>query len=167
MKIGEHNILHPSVKYGKDVQIGDFCTIAEGCEIGDGTVIRSYVELRKNTIIGEKCYIDSGVKTSGDCKIGNEVTLRYDTIIARDVEVEDRCFLAPQVMTNYSDPKGDKHPGTVIGAGSFIGTNTTIHHGVKICAGTTVGVKSFVNKDITEPGLYLGIPATFKKKPKS
>ena len=154
MKKGKYCIIDKNVDIGEDVEIGDYCRIEAGCKIGKGTVIRSYVELRKNTIIGEKCYIDSGVKSSGNCKIGDEVTLRYDTIIARDVIIEDKVFMAPQCMTEYSDYKREKHSGTIIGSHSFIGTNTTIAANIKICPGTVIARKSDINKDITKAAIY-------------
>ena len=154
MKIGKYCVIDDDVVFGENVEVGDYCRIESGCKIGDNTKIRSYVELRINTIIGKDCYIDSGVKSSGNCKIGNEVTLRYDTIIARDVIVEDKVFIAPQCMTEYSDYKKVKHGGTIIGSHSFIGTNTTIAANIKICPGTVIARKSDINKDITKPAVY-------------
>ena len=164
MNIGTYNVIGSDVKIGENVTIGNYCMIEDGVEIGDNTLIKNFVELRKDTKIGKDCKIDSRVSTSGDCIIGDCVTLRYSVIVARKVEIEDKCFIAPQVMFNFSDPSGEQHPGTIVGAGSFIGTNSTIHHGVRIHPGTIVGAKSFVNKDITEPGIYMGVPAVYKKK---
>ena len=159
VKLGQNCIIADGIIVGENVEIGSYCIIEAGCEIGDNTRIRNYVELRKNTKVGANCYIDSGVKTSGDCVIGDGVTLRYDAIIARQVTVEDGAFVSPQVMTIYSTHEGEARPGTVIGAGSHIGTNATIGPGIQIAPGTTVGAKALVTHDITVAGIYVGVPA--------
>ena len=53
---------------------------------------------------------------------------------------------------------------TVIGEKSFIGTNAVIGANVKICSGSVVGTLSFVNKDLTEPGIYVGTPVKMIKE---
>jgi len=158
-KQGHHNVIHPSFIHGENFQIGHFNHIHENVKVGDNVTILNYVELRPGTNVGDRVYIDSGVKTSGDCTIDDDAVLRYNVIIAREVTVEEGVFLAPNVMTNYLNAKGEKVGGTVIGAGSFIGTGAVIDAGIKICPGAIVGELALVKHDITEPGVYVGIPA--------
>ena len=35
----------------------------------------------------------------------------------------------------------------------------SLGYSIKICDNTTIGAMSFVNKDILEPGVYVGVPA--------
>jgi len=163
-KIGRFCIIEKNVIVGDDVTIGDHCKIMKGCRICSGTLLKDYIRLAPSTWIGKNCVIDSYVKSSGMNTIGHNVTLRYDAIIAREVTVEDDCFISPQVMTIYKSHKGEKIGGTVIGKGSFIGTNVTLNHGVKICAGCVVGSKALVSKDLTEKGIYIGVPAKLFKR---
>lgn len=158
-KTGTLNQIHPSADIHPDVVIGSYNIIRPEVQIGKGTRIRSYVELREGTIIGSNCYIDSGVKSSGKCRIGDNVTLRYDSIIARGTVIEDDVFIAPQLMTENLDHRGDQIGGAHIGEGVFIGTNVTLASGIRICPGTVIGSKANVRKDITEPGVYVGNPA--------
>jgi len=153
------NVVDPDFVYGSNLKMGKFCHIHEGVIVGSNVTIRSYVELRPGTVIGDDCYIDTGVKASGKCTIGNRVTLRYDTIIARNVVIEDDVFISPQVMfINIPFVEKEKKP-TIIRRGVKIGTNTTIADGVEVAEGVVIGAKSFVNKDLLEPGVYVGIPA--------
>jgi len=145
-------------KYGKNFKCGPFVVIDEECEVGDDVTIGPFCHFKAKTKIGSRVKIDSYVKSSGQNQIGNDVTLRYNSTIAREVIVEDFCYISPNVMTNYQRADGGHTGGTVIGSGSFIGTGTVIHHGVKIAPGTIIGAMSFVNKDITEPGTYIGVP---------
>ena len=141
--------------------------IADDVVIGKGTVLKHFIELRKGTVIGKDCYIDSRVSTSGDCQIGDRVTLRYSAIIARGVIIEDDVFLAPQVMTENLNHRGEAIGGAHIGIGEwdhetrfrvFVGTKAVIAAGLKICAGVVIGRFSNVRKDILEPGVYAGDP---------
>ena len=144
--------IHPSVK------MGVFNVVWEDCEIGEGTVIKSHVELRPGTKIGKNCYIDSYVRSSGENKIGDDVTLRFGCTIARQVTIEDGAFISPNVMTIYSDHRGEKHGGIVIGAGAHIGTNAVLHHAVKVGPGAVIGAMSLLTKDALE-GTWIGAPA--------
>lgn len=46
-----------------------------------------------------------------------------------------------------------------IGAGVLIGSGAVVLQGKTICDGATVGAGSVVTRDITEPGVYVGVPA--------
>ena len=93
------------------------------------------------------------------------MTLRYDVIIARGVEIGDGTYICPRVMTNNLDSGKTQIGGAKIGKKCFIGTNTVLQHGIEITDGVTTGSMSFVNKDITEKGIYFGNPAKkYEKK---
>ncbi len=162
------NYIHPSIQYGKNLKVGKFNHIYEGVVLGDDVTVKSYVELRPDTIIGDRVYLDSGVKTSGECRIGNDVKLRYDSIIAKGCVIEDDVFIAPQLMTENLNHKGEPVGGAHIGIGVwskkkqfrvFIGTNVTLAAGITICPDVVIGSKANVRKSITEPGVYIGNPA--------
>ena len=153
------NHVHPSFKHGNGLKIGKYNHIHKDVKVGNNVTIRSYVELRSGTVIGDNCYVDSGVKSSGECVIGNNVTIRYDAIIARNVIIEDDVFISPQVMFINIPFKDKERKKTIIKRGVKIGTNATINDGVEICENTVIGAKAFVNRDIVEPGTYIGIPA--------
>ena len=161
--IGNFNTIG-KVKIGKNVTIENNCVIADGCVIGDNTHIRSFVELRPNSIIGSDCYLDSYFHSSGNNKVGDRVTLRFNSCLAREVTVEDDAYICPNVMTNYGHHSGQKIGGTVIGEKAFIGTASVINYGVKIAPGTVVGSCSFVNKDLSDGGVYAGVPARKMKQ---
>lgn len=153
------SIIAKDFKHGENFKCGPFVVIEVGCEVGDNVSIGPFCHFKPNTKIGNNVKIDSYVKSSGVNRIGNDVTLRYNSTIAREVVIEDGCYISPNVMTNYQTADGGHVGGTVIGAGTFVGTGTVIHHGVKIAPGCKIGAMSFVNKDINEPGTYIGIPA--------
>lgn len=133
--------------------------IGKNVSIGLGTVLMENVEIRDNVTIGKNCYIDSGVIITGDAIIGDNVTLRNYVVVARGSKIGDNTFIAPRVMFNNLDSEKNSIGGAKVGNDCFIGTNTVLQHGISIADGTTVGAMSFVSKDITEKGTYIGIPA--------
>ncbi len=162
------NDIHPSLTYGRNLELGKYNHIHEGVVLGDDVKIKSYVELRPDIIIGDRVYLDSGVKTSGECWIKDDVTLRYDSIIAKGCVIEDNVFIAPQLMTENLNHKGEPVGGAHIGVGvwnrekqfrAFIGTNVTLAAGITICPDVVIGSKANIRKSITEPGIYIGNPA--------
>ena len=122
------------------------------------THIGKYVEIRKGVSIGFNTYIDSFCVFTGNSKIGNNVTIRNACIIARGVEIGDYTFISPQAMFQNLDIGGKKIGGAKIGSHCFIGTNVTFKEGVYICNNVVIGSKSYVNRDIVEPGFYVGCP---------
>lgn len=146
-------------EFGSNLKLGHYVIIEPGCKVGDDVQIGNYVLLKRGTVIGSRVFVDSYVKSSGENQIGSDVTLRFNATIARGVTVEDGVFISPNVMTIYSTHQGEKRSGTVIGANSHIGTDAVLGPAVQIAPGTVVGALTYVNKDIPEPGIYVGSPA--------
>lgn len=142
-----------------NVRMGENVIIGKNVEIGPGTVIRNNVEIRDNVSIGKNCYLDTGTVITGDAVVGDNVTVRNYVVIARGSRIGDNSFLAPRVMFNNLDTEKATIGGAAVGKNCFIGTNCVLHHGINICDGVKVGALSFVNRDITEQGTYIGQPA--------
>lgn len=107
-----------------------------GCRVGPGSVIYP------------GCVLDMGVV------IGANVLLNVGCIIAHDSCVEDSCFFSPAV----------KLAGFVrVEASSTLGIGTIVIDNVVITSGVRTGAGAVVVDSITQPGLYLGVPARFKK----
>jgi len=151
-------------QFGANLKLGNYVIIEPGCVVGDDVTMGHFVLLKKDTKIGSRVFVDSYVKSSGENQIGSDVTLRFNCTIARGVTVEDGVFISPNVMTIYSTHQGEKRAGTVIGANSHIGTNVVLGPAVQIAPGTVVGALAYVNKDIPEPGIYVGVPARCVKQ---
>lgn len=152
------NIIAESFICGKGSTIGNFCVIEDDVITGYLTIIENYVLLKRGTRIGNHCYLDSYVKSSGDNYIGDNVTIRYNATIAKGVSIAEDVFIAPNVMTIYSNPNGARGSGISIGKNAFIGTGSVINTGVKIGENVIIGANSYVNKDCIS-GTYVGNPA--------
>ena len=91
--------------------------------------------------------------------------MKYNVTIARNVIVGERVFIAPNVMTIYTDIKGkSKAKPITIGDGAFIGTAAVINQGITIVDRVIIGAMSYVNKDCNIAGaVYFGYPVKLMK----
>ena len=178
----DHNFLADDLKVGTNFKIGKFCIIEEGCEFGDNVVVENYTHIKKGVKIGnnshvgnyceigEKNQIGSGVtvqgriRTATACVMEDDVTIKYGTILTSKVTLKEGSFLGPNVITLGSTHKRETIHGTVIGEGTYVGAGSKLLCGVQITSNVAIGALSFVNKDISDDGIYAGIPARFLKK---
>ncbi|UAY50680.1 acyltransferase [Ferruginibacter albus] len=142
----------------EDVVIGENVKIVQpvniyGCTIGNNVSIGPFVEIQQNVVIGNTCKIQS------------------HSFICELVTIGNDCFIGHGVMfTNdlFADGKpagGDKTKWkkTIVGNNVSIGSNATILP-VTICNDVVIGAGAVVTKDIIEPGIYAGNPATLLRK---
>jgi bifunctional UDP-N-acetylglucosamine pyrophosphorylase/glucosamine-1-phosphate N-acetyltransferase len=152
--------------FGKDVTIEPFVVIGPGVSIADGAVIHSFSHIVESSI-GKKAsigpYARLRPKTSvGDgARIGNFVETKAATLEA-GVKVNHLTYLgdshvgananigAGTITCNY-DGFG-KHR-TTIGAGAFVGSNSSLVAPVKIGKGAYVGSGSVITKDVPDDAL--------------
>lgn len=105
--------------------------IATDVEIGTGTVVMAGVVINSSSRIGKGCIINTSS------------SLDHDNVI------EDYAHISPGVRTAGS---------VSIGEGTWLGIGAVVSNNVNICSGCKVGAGAVVVKDITEPGIYVGIP---------
>lgn len=96
-----------------------------------GTVVMAGAVINCCTIIGKGCIINTG------------------STIDHDNNVEDFVHISP----------GAHLAGTVnIGQESWIGIGSLVSNNINITSGCKIGAGAVVVKDITEPGVYIGVP---------
>ena len=100
-------------------------------DIGIGTAVMAGAIINCSTKIGKSCIINTG------------------STIDHDNYIEDYVHISPGVNL----------AGTVkVGQLSWLGIGSVISNNVNITSGCLVGAGSVVVKDITEPGVYVGVP---------
>jgi bifunctional UDP-N-acetylglucosamine pyrophosphorylase/glucosamine-1-phosphate N-acetyltransferase len=160
--------LSTDTTFGKDVTIEPFVVIGAGVSISDGAVIHSfsnivgarigkgasigpYARLRPGTVLGEGVRIGNFVETkAADLEAGvkvNHLTYIGDTHIGENANIG-----AGTITCNYDG--FDKHR-TEIGAGAFVGSNSSLVAPVKIGAGAYVGSGSVISKDVPDDALVV------------
>jgi UDP-3-O-[3-hydroxymyristoyl] glucosamine N-acyltransferase len=139
-EIGYFNIIGRDVEVGDDVKIGHNCIIEDEVRIGHNVIIQGNIKIASGTVIGNNC------------------TLKHGTILTNNVVLKDGVFMGPNTITLGGTHKRETIHGTIIGVDCYIGGGSQIAANKKLCANVITGALSFVNRDITEPGIYVGIP---------
>ncbi|GAB5503038.1 bifunctional UDP-N-acetylglucosamine diphosphorylase/glucosamine-1-phosphate N-acetyltransferase GlmU [Pyruvatibacter sp.] len=153
-KLGRDVIVEPHVVFGPGVTVADNVTVKafshlEGATVADSATVGPYVRLRPGADVGvgakignfvevKKASIEEGAKVShlsyiGDARIGAHANVGAGTITC-----------------NYDGY--DKH-FTDVGAGAFIGSNTSLVAPVKIADGGFTGSGSVITKNVSADAL--------------
>ncbi len=155
--------LAADTKFGRDVTIEPFVVIGPGVSIGDGTVIHSFSHIVQSSIgkkaqLGPYARLRPGNTLADNTKIGNFVEMKATTLEA-GVKVNHLSYVgdahvgaasnigAGTITCNYD---GFAKHKTTIGAGAFIGTNSSLVAPVKIGAGAYIGSGSVITKDVPD-----------------
>lgn len=104
----------------------------KGIIIGEGSVISTYSIIVCNTVLGKHSHLNLNTIIGHDSCAGDYFTTSPGTVIAGDCKIGNRVYF---------------------------GQNATCKQGLSICDDVTIGMNAAVVKDITEPGIYVGIPA--------
>lgn len=135
-----------NISLGNNVRIDDFCILSGKIKIGSNVHISAYcalygaygIELENYTGLSPRCTLFSAMDDfSGDYLIS-------------PMAPEEFCNVTggPILIKKYTQ----------------IGSSTTIMQNITIEEGVVVGAMSFVNKNLPEWSIYVGIPAKFLKK---
>lgn len=113
------------------------------------------VLIHPNAVIGSQVDIENGSAVMAgaivNCctKIGKGCIINTGSTIDHDNCIEDYVHISPGVHL----------AGTVkVGKGSWLGIGSVVSNNINITNGCKVGAGSVVVKDITEPGVYVGVP---------
>lgn len=141
----------------RNTEIGDGVTVLPGCmmdeaRIGAGAIIGPYSRLRPGSEIGEGAHIGNFVETKkiklGKGSKANHLTYLGDAEIGAGVNIG-----AGTITCNYDGTS--KHP-TKIGAGAFIGSNSTLVAPVEVGDGAYVAAGSVITNEVPADALGVG-----------
>jgi bifunctional UDP-N-acetylglucosamine pyrophosphorylase/glucosamine-1-phosphate N-acetyltransferase len=154
--------------FGKDVTIEPFVVIGPGVSIADGAVIHSFshivqAKIGKKASIGPYARLRPGTSLGEGAKIGNFVETKAATLEAGvkvnhlsyvgDAHVGANANIGAGTITCNYDGFG-KHR-TEIGAGAFVGTNSSLVAPVKIGNGAYIGSGSVITRDVPDDAMAL------------
>ncbi len=154
-------------RHGQSLQLGRDVIIEPDVVVGDYVKIGHRVTLKSGTVIGDYSIVDDHSITTGACIIGAHVNIRTMAVISKATIIEDYVFVGPGVITNHTKHVNHGRPQiperqllTCIGFGAVLGSQASIVAGVRISPLAVIGAGAVVTRDIPEPGIYTGIPAT-------
>jgi len=158
--------LSADTKFGSDVTIEPFVVIGPGVTIADGAVIHSFshivqASIGKKALVGPFARLRPGTSLGDGSKVGNFVEMKASTLEA-GVKVNHLSYIgdtyigaksnigAGTITCNYD---GFAKHKTTIGAGAFVGTNTSLVAPVKIGNGAYIGSGSVITKDVPDDAM--------------
>lgn len=110
--------------------------IDSSCTIGFGSFIYPGCTLDMNVEIGENVSVNAGCIIAHDSKIGSHSMLSPGVVVSGFVDVQEKVNL---------------------------GTGTKVIDNITLGPGVRTGAGAVVTQNFTQPGLYVGVPAKFKK----
>ena len=154
--IGKDVVIEPYVVIGPKVSIEDGVTIKSFCHIeaariGSSATVGPFARLRPGANLARDAHVGNFVEIK-QAEIGEGAKVNHLTYIG-DANVGARANVGAGTITcNYDG--FDKHR-TEIGAGAFIGSNSSLVAPVKIGEGAYVGSGSVISKDVAPDALAL------------
>ena len=154
--IGKDVTIEPHVVIGAGVIIEDgatvrsFCHI-EGARIGQGAIVGPFARLRPGADLAKDAHVGNFVEIK-QAEIGEGAKVNHLTYIG-DASVGAHANVGAGTITcNYD---GFAKHRTEIGAGAFIGSNSSLVAPVKIGEGAYIGSGSVISKDVPPDALAL------------
>ena len=155
-------------KLGRDVTVEPHVVFGPGVDIADGSTIKAFSHIEGATIgaraaIGPFARIRPGTSLADHTKVGNFVELKKAKVgpgakvnhlsYVGDAEVGEGANIGAGTITCNYDGFGKYR--TVIGAGAFIGSNTSLVAPVTIGDGAVVGAGSVITSDVEDDSLAI------------
>jgi len=155
-RIGRDVVIEPHVVIGEGVVIEDGATIKSFCymqdsRIGQGATVGPFARLRPGADLAKDAHVGNFVEIK-QSEIGEGAKVNHLTYIG-DTTVGLRANIGAGTVTcNYD---GFAKHRTEIGAGAFVGSNTSLVAPVKIGEGAYIGSGSVISKDVAPDALAL------------
>jgi len=111
--------------------ISPIAHISKYSRIGEGTVIMHHAIVNSDALIGKNCIINNRALIEHDTCIGNFSHISTSVTVNGNCIIHDNCF---------------------------IGSGSVIVNGLSISKNTIVGAGAVVHRDLTESGIYVGVP---------
>ena len=160
--------LAADTSFGKDVTIEPYVVIGPGVSIADGAVIHSFshivqASIGKNASVGPYARLRPGTSLGEGARIGNFVETKA-AVLEAGVKVNHLTYVgdahvgaganigAGTITCNYDG--FDKHR-TEIGAGAFVGSNSSLVAPLKIGSGAYIGSGSVVTRNVPDDALVV------------
>jgi bifunctional UDP-N-acetylglucosamine pyrophosphorylase/glucosamine-1-phosphate N-acetyltransferase len=155
-RLGRDVVIEPFVMFGPGVTVGDGVTIRSFCHIEQAAVeagasIGPFARLRPGAAIGEGAHIGNFVEVKNSAIAAgakvNHLTYMGDATVGAGANIG-----AGTITCNYD---GFVKARTTIGAGAFIGSNSSLVAPVTVGDGAIVGAGSVVTRDVAADALTM------------
>jgi len=155
-RLGRDVTVEPHVVFGPGVDIADGSTIKafshiEGAVIGACAAIGPFARIRPGTSLSDHAKVGNFVELK-KAKVGKGAKVNHLTYVG-DAQIGENANIGAGTITCNYDGFGKYL--TVIGAGAFIGSNTSLVAPVTIGDGAIVGAGSVITSDVEADSLAI------------
>lgn len=163
--IGRDVTIEPNVVIGPGVVIEDGATILANCHfLGRDRKNQGGIRIRKGAIVGPFARLRPGADIGPDVHIGNFVEVK-NVVMEAGAKANHLAYVgdgrvgaganigAGTIFCNYD---GFEKHDTDVGAGAFIGSNSSLVAPVKIGDGAYIGSGSVITKNVPADALAVG-----------
>jgi len=149
-------MIEPNVWFGPGVKVGAGAVIhafshLEGADVGANATIGPFARLRPGTELAEKAKVGNFCEIK-KAKVGAGAKVNHLSYIGDAIVGAGANIGAGTITCNYD---GQNKHLTEIGAGAFIGSNSSLVAPIKIGDGAYVGSGSVVTRDVPDDGLAI------------
>ncbi len=149
--VGPHVVFGPGVVVRSGAEILAFSHL-EGCEVAGGARIGPYARLRPGAAVGQGAHVGNFVELKAT-RLGAGAKANHLAYLG-DADIGAGSNIGAGTITcNYD---GNLKHRTVIGDGSFIGSNATLVAPVTLGAGSFIAAGSTITKDVAPDALAFG-----------
>jgi bifunctional UDP-N-acetylglucosamine pyrophosphorylase/glucosamine-1-phosphate N-acetyltransferase len=154
---GRDVVVEPNVVFGPGVSVGDDARIRsfshlDGAEVGTGAIVGPYARLRPGAVLEQDVHVGNFVEVKAT-RIGAGAKANHLAYLG-DSEIGAGSNIGAGTITcNYD---GFNKHRTMIGAGTFIGSNATLVAPVSVGDGAFVAAGSVVTRDVPADALTIG-----------
>ncbi|GAB4576620.1 MAG: bifunctional UDP-N-acetylglucosamine diphosphorylase/glucosamine-1-phosphate N-acetyltransferase GlmU [Roseibium sp.] len=149
--VEQHVVFGPGVSVATGARIRAFSHL-EGARVGEGSVVGPYARLRPGAVLGADTRVGNFVEvknaTFGDGAKANHLSYIGDASVGSKSNIG-----AGTITCNYD---GFLKHRTEIGAGSFVGSNSTLVAPVRLGEGAFVAAGSVITEDVKPDSMAFG-----------
>jgi sugar O-acyltransferase (sialic acid O-acetyltransferase NeuD family) len=139
--------------------------------VGGGAGRRSVVHRLTKLGVGDDRYatlVDESVRVPGSCAIGPGSIILAGTVLTADVTLGRHVVVMPHVTLTHDNRVKDYATvaagvslggSVVLGAGCYLGMNSSIRQRVRVGARAVVGMGAVVLSDVPPGEIWVGVPA--------
>ncbi len=163
-RIGQDVVIGPNVQFGPGVEIADEVEIRafshiEGARIERGATIGPFARIRPGSIVGAGARVGNFVELK-KTELGAGAKAPHLTYLG-DAKVGPKANIGAGTITcNYD---GFNKTQTIIGAGAFIGSDTSLVAPVTVGDGAIIAAGSVITRDVPADALAIARGAQVEK----
>ncbi len=128
--------------------------IAESYDLPWATLIHPSATVGYHADIGVGTVVLAGAVIGADAIVGAHGIINTGSIVEHENRIGDYVHISPRAVLGG---------GVVVGEGTQIGIGAVVKDHVHLCAHCLLGAGSVAVKDITESGVYIGVPAKWHR----